>query len=177
MNYNVTIKTLPERYAATVRMTIPRYEDEGMVWSVLCRETDRMHLVPEPTPAYCSRDVPRRRIQGNGRGHARRGRPSRAATPTRSTSGSARCRPSPYAGCTFKRQLRADHRRVSPPSRRGSRRTATRSTGPMFNIYHVSPHETQNPDEFVTEVCYPGAGGITPFFRRCSPCSRPADRP
>jgi len=25
----------------------------------------------------------------------------------------------------------------------------------MFNIYHVSPHETQNPDEFVTEICYP----------------------
>ena len=29
------------------------------------------------------------------------------------------------------------------------------AAGPMFNIYHVSPHETQNPDEFVTEVCYP----------------------
>ena len=27
--------------------------------------------------------------------------------------------------------------------------------GPMFNIYHVSPHETQNPEEFVTEACYP----------------------
>ena len=27
--------------------------------------------------------------------------------------------------------------------------------GPMFNIYHVSPAETQNPEEFVTEVCYP----------------------
>ena len=26
--------------------------------------------------------------------------------------------------------------------------------GSMFNIYHVSPHETNNPDEFVTEVCY-----------------------
>ena len=26
---------------------------------------------------------------------------------------------------------------------------------PMFNIYHVSPHETQNSDEFVTEICYP----------------------
>ncbi len=26
---------------------------------------------------------------------------------------------------------------------------------PAFNIYHVSPHETKNPDEFVTEVCYP----------------------
>ncbi len=27
--------------------------------------------------------------------------------------------------------------------------------GPMFNIYHVSPHETSDPNEFVTEVCYP----------------------
>lgn len=26
---------------------------------------------------------------------------------------------------------------------------------PMFNIYHVSPHETQDPDAFVTEICYP----------------------
>ena len=25
----------------------------------------------------------------------------------------------------------------------------------MFNICHVSPHETQDPDEFVTEICYP----------------------
>ena len=30
MNYNVTLRTLPERYCATVRMTIPRYEAEGM---------------------------------------------------------------------------------------------------------------------------------------------------
>ena len=27
--------------------------------------------------------------------------------------------------------------------------------GPMFNIYHVSPAQTQNPDEYVTEVCFP----------------------
>ncbi len=27
--------------------------------------------------------------------------------------------------------------------------------GAMFDIYHVSPHETQNPEEFVTEVCCP----------------------
>ena len=46
MKYNVTLKTLPERYCATVRMTIPRYEDEGMVWGVLCRETAAMALVP-----------------------------------------------------------------------------------------------------------------------------------
>ncbi len=27
--------------------------------------------------------------------------------------------------------------------------------GPMFNIYHVSPAQTQNPDEYVTEACFP----------------------
>lgn len=53
MNYNVTIRTLPERYAACVRMTIPCYEAEGTVWDVLCRETDRMSLVPDD-PCYCS---------------------------------------------------------------------------------------------------------------------------
>jgi effector-binding domain-containing protein len=26
--------------------------------------------------------------------------------------------------------------------------------GAMFNIYHVSPAQTQNPDEYVTEVCF-----------------------
>ena len=30
-----------------------------------------------------------------------------------------------------------------------------RTNGPMFNIYHVGPGQTQNPDEFVTEVCFP----------------------
>ncbi len=29
------LKTIPERYAATIRMTIPRYEDEGMIWGKL----------------------------------------------------------------------------------------------------------------------------------------------
>ena len=32
MSYNVTLKTIPERYAATVHMVSPRYEDEGMIW-------------------------------------------------------------------------------------------------------------------------------------------------
>ena len=52
-------------------------------------------------------------------------------------------------------RLWADHRRLPPPSPPGSRPTATKCDGPMFNIYHVSPHETSNPDEFVTEACYP----------------------
>ena len=30
-----------------------------------------------------------------------------------------------------------------------------RVNGPMFNVYHVSPNETKNPDEYVTELCFP----------------------
>ena len=35
MNYDVTVKTIPERYAATVHMVVPRYEDEGMAWGMM----------------------------------------------------------------------------------------------------------------------------------------------
>ena len=57
MSYNVTLKTIPERYAATIRMIIPRYEDEGMIWGKLTEETCRMN--------YLSR----RRIQGRKCGY------------------------------------------------------------------------------------------------------------
>ena len=53
MSYNVTLKTIPERYAATIRMIIPRYEDEGMIWGKLTEETCRMNLV-EDDPCLCA---------------------------------------------------------------------------------------------------------------------------
>ena len=52
MKYDVTLKTFPERYAATVRMTIPRYEQEGMLWGILMEETARLGLIPD-NPCYC----------------------------------------------------------------------------------------------------------------------------
>ena len=53
MSYNVTLKTIPERYAATVHMTIPRYEDEGIIWGKMAEETCRMNLV-EDDPCLCA---------------------------------------------------------------------------------------------------------------------------
>lgn len=53
MKYNVTVKTLPERYASLCPHDPARYEDEGMVWDVLCSETAPLHLVPDD-PCYCS---------------------------------------------------------------------------------------------------------------------------
>ena len=54
MNYTVTEKTFPESYAATVRMTIPSYEHEGMIWSVLVSETAGMNIVPADRRRYRS---------------------------------------------------------------------------------------------------------------------------
>ena len=53
MNYNVTIRTIPARYAATVHTTIPRYEDEGTVWSTMMSETAHLKLV-EADPCLCA---------------------------------------------------------------------------------------------------------------------------
>ena len=53
MQYNVTIKTIPERYAACVHTIIPCYAEEGSVWKTLCEETDGMRLVPDE-PCYCA---------------------------------------------------------------------------------------------------------------------------
>lgn len=53
MQYNITIKTIPARYAACVHTVIPRYQDESQVWQTLCAETDHMHLVPDD-PCYCA---------------------------------------------------------------------------------------------------------------------------
>ena len=39
MNYDVTIKTFPARYSATVRMVIPSYEEEGKLWDLLMKES------------------------------------------------------------------------------------------------------------------------------------------
>ena len=48
MNYDVTLKTFPERYAATVRMILPCYEQEQMLWDILMEETAaRTHLREE----------------------------------------------------------------------------------------------------------------------------------
>ena len=149
MSYDITLKTIPERYAATVQMTIPRYEDEGMVWSALVGETCRMHLT-EADPCLCAvtfLDYKGKRTS-RSRLEDRKGKlPRHGAILTRT----ARRSPlqTTYRGSYA---LITDvYAAMIPWIEANGYETA----GPMFNIYHVSPHDTKNPDEFVTEVCYP----------------------
>ena len=152
MDYSVSIRTLPERYAACVRMTIPRYEAEGMVWGVLCEETAGMNLIPAD-PCLCSvtfHDGEYKEVDVDVEAQKTvKGRyPDTEHVKFRTLP------PVTYAGCTFKGSYQFTNEAIAAVAT-WVEANGYESDGPMFNIYHVSPHETQNPDEFVTEVCFP----------------------
>ena len=152
MNYNVTLKTLPARRVASVRMTIPSYDCEGMLWSYLVSETASMNLAADD-PCYCSAtfhdqehkesdvDV---EIQKTVRGdypdteHVR----FKAMPPVTFASAT-------YQGSYDKIG------EVNAAVATWVRDNGYIYDGPAFFIYHVSPHETSNPEELVTEICYP----------------------
>ena len=151
MTYNVTLKTLPERYCATVRMTIPRYEDEGMVWGVLCSETDHMPLVPAD-PCYCAVEF----LDNEFKEKDVEIMASKTVKGTYPDTEHVKFQTLPavtYAGCTFKGGYDQINDVVAAVSA-WIDANGYDYAGPIFDIYHVSPHETKNPDEFVTEVCF-----------------------
>ncbi len=152
MNYNVTVKTLPARYAATVRMTIPRYEDEGMLWHYLCKETDHIPLVPADP---CYRCVTF--LDGEFKEQDVTVEASKTVRGEYADTEHVRFRTLPpvtYAGCTFRGGYHQMNDVIAELTA-WIEANGYAYDGPMFDIYHVSPHETQDPDEFVTEVCFP----------------------
>ena len=128
------------------------YDAEGTVWDVLCRETDHMHLVPDD-PCYCSvtfldEEYKERDVLIEASKTVRGRYPDTEHVRFRTLP------PVTYAGCVY----RGSYAQISDVIAAVAAWVAANgyeSAGPMFNIYHVSPHETQNPDEFVTEVCFP----------------------
>ena len=152
MNYDVTIKTIPQRYSGTVRMIIPNYEQEGMLWDILMKETAGMHLV-HGDPCYCCAVF-----------HDKEFKESDVDVEvTMDVKGS-------YSDTAHVRFRELPEVTVASAICKGSYEqmddvnaavcswiaaNGYRFDGPMFNIYHVSPHETSDPNEYVTEVCYP----------------------
>ena len=152
MRYNVTIKTLPERYAATVRMVIPNYEQEGMLWNILMEETANQKLI-DGDPCYCCavfHDKEYREeqvdveVQKDVKGRYDDTEHVRFKTLPAVTVASA----------VFNGGYEQMNE-VTAAIAAWIDANGYEYDGATFNIYHVSPHETANPDEFVTEVCYP----------------------
>lgn len=152
MNYNVTIKTIPARYAATVHTTIPRYEDEGMVWSTMMSETARMKPV-EADPCLCAVTF----LDGEYKENDVEVMAWKTVKGSYPDTEHVKFQTLPevtVASCTFKGGYDLITE-VYAAVVAWIEANGYACDGAMFNIYHVSPHETQDPDEFVTEVCYP----------------------
>ena len=151
MSYNVSIKTIPERYAATVHMTIPHYEDEGMVWQILGEETAPLNMVPaDPclvAAEYLDDEYKEENVELIAWKTVKGKYPDTEHVKFKTLP------PVKVASCMVKggyEQMPEVYGAVISWVNDNGYECA----GPMFNIYHVSPHETQDPDEYVTEVCY-----------------------
>ncbi|MGL5437674.1 MAG: MerR family transcriptional regulator [Lachnospiraceae bacterium] len=152
MGYDVRLKTLPTRYVASVRQIIPGYEMEGMLWQILMEETAHMNLQGS-SPCYAmavfhdgefkEKDVDVE-IQQSVAGEY----PDTEHVQFKTVP------PVQIASATFK----GSYHQISPVNEAVANwihDNGYEFDGLSFNIYHVSPGETQNPDEYVTEVCYP----------------------
>lgn len=139
MQYNVTIKTIPERYAACVHTTIPCYSEEGSVWKTLCEETDGMRLVPDE-PCYCAVTF----LDGEYKEHDVEIEAWKTVKGSYPDTAHVKFRTLPavtVASCTF----RGPYERIGEVYAAIAAWIADNGyecDGPMFNIYHVSPHET-----------------------------------
>jgi len=152
MKYDVTIKTIPERQVASVRQTIPSYDREGDLWSIYCQETARMSI-RDGDPALCTTVY----HDGEYKEQDADVEIQKSVAGTYPDTEHVKFKTVPavqVASATF----RGSYDQFSAVNEAVAAWVADNGwafDGPYFNIYHVSPHETRNPDEFVTEVCYP----------------------
>ncbi len=152
MKYDVTIKTFPQRYAATVRMVIPSYEQEGMLWNILMEETAPLNLI-DGDPCYCcavfhDKEYREDEVDVEVQKDVKSSYPDTEHVRFRTL-------PEITAACATCKGSYEQMDGVNAAIAAWVSDNGYVFDGPMFNIYHVSPHETSNPDEYVTEVCYP----------------------
>ena len=152
MNYNVTIKTLPQRYAAAVRMVLPAYEAESLLWRTMNQETAALHLQPDD-PCICSvvfLDAEYKETDVDVEAQ----KTVRGQYPDTEHVRFKTLPPVRFASATYQGPYEKING-VNEAVAAWVRDNGYEFDGPAFNIYHVSPHETQDPEEYVTEVCYP----------------------
>ena len=152
MEYGVTLKTLPLRFVASVRDILPGYDEEGRLWGTLMQETASQSLQPAGggytlaiyhDEGYKESDVDVE-IQ-----MVVKGQYSDTQHVVFKTEPAVQ-----FASATYKGgydQLTTVNHAVA----NWVRDNGYQFDGPRFCIYHVSKAETDDPNELVTEVCFP----------------------
>lgn len=150
MKYDCIVKQMPERYVASVRKIIPKYEEEGRLWHILFSETAKLGMAPcGPAMAklhdkeYKENDVDVE-VQIEVKGHYENTENVTFITEPEMT----------VASVTFKGSYE-QFSDVYASLAAWVSENGYGFAGPMIDVYHVSPNDTRNPDEFVTEICCP----------------------
>ncbi|OAB47324.1 MerR family transcriptional regulator [Paenibacillus antarcticus] len=151
MNYDVILKEIPQRYVASLRDVIPAYDQEGELWSRLEKEVGDSLQFANPCysiavfhdEGYKDSDVDIE-IQLSVTGSYKDTEHVRFKKVAPITVASAMLTGS-YALLSEVNVSLANW--ISDHN--------YESDGSMFNIYHVGPSMEQNPNNWVTEVCYP----------------------
>lgn len=152
MNYNVVLKEMPKRYVASLRQVIPAYENEGMLWELMMKETASIGVqMANPCHSvaifhdegYKERNVDVEiQISVDGKYKDTEHVVFKNVEPVQ------------IASVTFQGgydQLGAINEAIANWMNDNN----YVFNGAMFNIYIVSPAMEQNPEKWVTEVCYP----------------------
>lgn len=153
MSYHITLKTIPARYAATIQMTVPRYQDEGLLWAAMCEETAGLKMT-ETDPCllgvtYLDGEYKENNVELLGWETVKGQYPDTEHVKFR-TLPEVR-----VASCTFRGDYQQINR-VYAAMGTWIQENGFETTGEtFFNIYHVGYKDTQDPSAFITEACWP----------------------
>lgn len=151
MNYNVTVKTMPERYVASVRKIIPAYDQEGMLWGIMMQETAPlgMQIADQCNSLALFHDDGYKDVDVDVEVQMTvKGSYKNTENVVFKTVPAVEIASATYKGSY--EQMTAVNQAVAA----WVQDNGYEFNNMMFCIYHVSPAQTQNPDEYVTEVCY-----------------------
>lgn len=152
MKYDVTIKTVPERTVASVRQIIPSYDREGDLWGIYCQETARMNI-QDGDPVLCAavywdREYKESDVDVEIQKTVKGTYPDTEHVKFKTV-------PAVQVASTTFRGSYEQMTEANEAVAAWVRENGWAFDGAAFFIYHVSPHDTRNPDEFLTEICYP----------------------
>jgi len=152
MNYAVNIKEIPQRYVASLRKVIPTYQDEGTLWGQVMGETQAQNMqMANPSyglaifhdEGYKESDVDVEiQIAVTGKYQDTENVCFKTVAPV--TVASA--------------VVKGGYENLGPVNQAIAAWVVDNQyefNGKMFCIYHVSPGHDPNPENWVTEVCYP----------------------
>lgn len=154
MKYDVTIKEFPKLQMACLRDVIPSYEREGILWERMKKAADKIGVQPA-NPCYSMAVFYDEGFKESDVDVEIR----MAVTGVYQDAEDLKFRDVPQITVATA-ILKGDFSGVSDACQSIADWVTSngyRFNGPMFNIYHVNPGTDPNPENWVTEICFPVA--------------------